>query len=110
MLFSLSKFKQLALPFALCIALSACGTKNYQADDSYVSTHDSLYEDYILSVDEELGPLLEPEEHAFLSVGEIDRYITAEQLKLIEPEYKHYVKNPRGRVTIERSCTALCPI
>lgn len=102
MLFSLSKFKQLALPFALCIALSACGTKNYQADDSYVSTHDSLYEDYILSVDEELGPLLEPEEHAFLSVGEIDRYITAEQLKLIEPEYKHYVKNPRGRVTIER--------
>lgn len=101
-LFSLSKFKQFALPFALCIALSACGTKNYQADDSYVSTHDSLYEDYILSVDEELGPLLEPEEHAFLSVGEIDRYITAEQLKLIEPEYKHYVKNPRGRVTIER--------
>lgn len=102
MLFSLSKLKYLAVPFALCMTLSACGTKNYQTDDTYVSTHDSLYEDYILSVDEELGPLLEPEEHAFLSVGEIDRYVTAEQLKLIEPEYKHYVKNPRGRVTIER--------
>lgn len=102
MLFSLSKFKHFAVPFALCLALSACGTKNYQTDDTYVSTHDSLYEDYILSVDEETGPLLEPEKHAFLSVGEIDKDITAEQLKFIEKEYKHYVKNPRGRVTIER--------
>lgn len=101
MLFSLSKFKHFAIPFALCVTLSACGTKNYQTED-YVSTHDSLYEDYILSVDEETGPLLEPEKHAFLSVGEIDKNITADQLKFIEAEYKHYVKNPRGRITIER--------
>lgn len=99
--FSFPKLRQMALPFALCIALTACGTKNYQSED-YISTHDSLYEDYIVSVDEELGPLLEPELHAFLSVGDIDKDITSEQLKLIEHEYKHYVKNPRGRVTIER--------
>lgn len=99
--FSFPKLKQAALPFALCIALTACGTKNIQTED-YISTHDSLYEDYIVSVDEEMGPLLEPELHAFLSVGDIDKDITAEQLKFIEKEYKHYVKNPRGRTTIER--------
>ncbi len=99
--FSFPKLKQMVLPFALCAVLTACGTKTYQTED-YISTHDSLYEDYMVSVDEESGPLLEPELHAFLSVGDIDKDITAEQLKLIEPEYKHYVKNPRGRVTIER--------
>lgn len=102
MLFSLSKLKYFAVPFSLCIALTACGTKEYQMEDNYVSTSESLYEDYIVSVDEETGPLLEPEKQALFSVGEIDRNITPEQLKIIEKEYKHYVKNPRGRVTIER--------
>ncbi|MDE5680967.1 MAG: LysM peptidoglycan-binding domain-containing protein [Mailhella sp.] len=101
--FSISKLRYLVLPVAVCLSLTACGTKNYQPEeDSYVSTDDSLYENYILSVDEETGPLLDTEKKAFLSVSEIDRNITAEQLKCIEKEYKHYIKNPRGRVTIER--------
>lgn len=100
--FSVSKLKHTAAALAFCAALTACGTKEYQMEDNYVSTSESLYEDYIVSVDEETGPLLEPEKQALLSVGEIDRHITAEQLKIIEKEYKHYVKNPRGRVTIER--------
>ncbi len=100
--FSISKLKHLILPAAVCLSLTACGTKNYQPEDNYVSTDDSLYENYILSVDEETGPLLEAEKKAFLSVSEIDRNITAEQLKCVEKEYKHYIKNPRGRVTIER--------
>ncbi len=100
--FSISKLRHLILPAAVCLSLTACGTKNYQPEDNYVSTDDSLYENYILSVDEETGPLLEAEKKAFLSVSEIDRNITAEQLKCVEKEYKHYIKNPRGRVTIER--------
>lgn len=101
--FSISKLRYLVLPVAVCLSLTACGTKNYQPEeDNYVSTDDSLYENYILSVDEETGPLLDTEKKAFLSVSEIDRNITAEQLKCIEKEYKHYIKNPRGRVTIER--------
>lgn len=102
MFFSLSKVRHFTVPLALCAVLTACGTKEYQAEDNFVSTSDSLYEDYIVSVDEETGPLLEPEKQALFSVGEIDRNITAEQLKIIEKEYKHYVKNPRGRTTIER--------
>lgn len=101
-IFSLDKLKHLALPLALCTALTACGTKDYQMEDNYVSTSESLYENYIVSVDEETGPLLEPEKQALFSVGEIDKNITAEQLRIIEKEYKHYVKNPRGRITIER--------
>ncbi len=100
--FSISKLRHLILPAAVFLSLTACGTKNYQPEDNYVSTDDSLYENYILSVDEETGPLLEAEKKAFLSVSEIDRNITAEQLKCVEKEYKHYIKNPRGRVTIER--------
>lgn len=99
--FSKRHFKQCILLSALCVSLSACGTKEYQGEE-LVSVSESLYEGYIETVDEESGPLLAPEMQALLSVGEIDKNISQEELKLVEADYKHYVKNPRGRVTIER--------
>lgn len=99
--FSKTHFKQCILLSALCVSLSACGTKEYQGED-LVSVSESLYEGYIETVDEESGPLLAPEMEALLSVGEIDKKISSEQLKIVEDQYKHYIKNPNGRVTIER--------
>ena len=99
--FSKTHFKQCLLLSALCVSLSACGTKEYQGEE-LVSVSESLYEGYIETVDEENGPLLAPEMQALLSVGVIDKNIEPEQLKIIEQDYKHYIKNPRGRVTIER--------
>ncbi len=99
--FSKTHFKQCILLSALCVSLSACGTKEYQGEE-LVSVSESLYEGYIETVDEESGPLLAPEMEALLSVGEIDKKISSEQLKIVEDQYKHYIKNPRGRVTIER--------
>lgn len=88
----------------ICMFFAACGTKTpsiaENENDTLVSTKDSTYEDYNLVLDDDGIDLLKPEESAFNSRGELDKNLTASELREVQIYYKNYLH--KSRITIER--------
>ncbi len=86
----------------MCFFLAACGAKNVPTNenDNLVSTEDSIYDNYNIAIDDDNIPLLDPEKKALLSRGELDKNLTASELRLVEIYYKSYLH--KSRITIRR--------
>jgi len=86
----------------MCVFLAACGTRDFSANenDTLVSTEDSIYDTYDFALVDDNIPLLDPEKDAFLTVGELDKNLTASELREVQIYYKNYLH--KSRMTIER--------
>lgn len=78
---------------------TACSMVSPEVNDE-ISTVDAVYDDYTKVVAEDNIPLKNPERDALYTVGDIDKNLTAEELRLVEKYYKSYLH--RGHDSIGR--------
>ena len=88
--------------FVLCLSLlTACGSKQIHGPDLAMDFDDSaMLESYRVALKDGGLPLTDVEMRALLSVGELDRNLSAEELREVKIFFRHLVHN--ARPTVER--------